>query len=113
MKSHTQRIMNKHTTVKLVASDIRQINKVIKVRKHIYGDLGDTQSFRTRKTWAIKRSPHVFSKSQESFGYEVYHGLINRKSTKQGWPVSFSRIVSSLSHLIPGLHWSFTKKKLS
>jgi ribosomal protein S10 len=101
--------MSNHTTVKLVANNISEIHKVVKVRKTIYGDLGQVESYRTRKVWAIKRSPHVFSKSQESFGYEVYHGLINLKSGGPVWPVSFSRIVASLSHVIPGLHWSFTK----
>lgn len=97
------------TTVKLVTHDISQINQVIKVRKHIYGDLGETKSYRTRKVWAIKRSPHVFSKSQESFGYEVYHGLINLNSNKPTWPINFGRILGCLSHVIPGIYWSFTK----
>ncbi len=103
--------MSNNTTVKLVASDISLITQVIKVRKHIYGDLGEIKSYRTRKVWAIKRSPHVFSKSQESFGYEVYQGLITLSSTTRSWPISFSRIMACLSHVIPGLYWSFTKTR--
>lgn len=92
--------------IKRVAPEIHRIYKIHEIVEVIYG-VTHVESYRTRKIWAIKRSPHVFNKSQETFGYEVYHGVMHLKSN---WPISIKSIITSLAHLVPGVEMSwFTK----
>lgn len=98
--------------VKRISADIKSIQKIYKIKKVIFGDQANNQkTYRTRKLWSIKRSPHVFSKSQESFGYEVYTGNIDIKNkVENNWPINIKEIFNSIMHVVPGIFWTFKSK---
>ena len=103
------------TNIKRISSDYSTISQIVELFKIIYGNVDNFKTYRTRKIWAIKRSPHVFSKSQEAFGYEVYTGQRNINFTQKfrKWPVEIKYVLNSIRHLIPGIFWSFNSKRKS
>lgn len=63
-----------------------------------------------RRSWTRPRSPHVFSKSQETFG-RSHHGISwELRPSGEGVEVPVDWLLSRLDHRVPGtdLSWEVT-----
>lgn len=97
---------------KRISNDLAKRNVIVEMLKLIIGDVQNYKVYRTRKVWSRKRSPHVFSKSQESFGYQVYIGNLNIKTLKpQTNPIEILDVIKCLSHIVPGISWNWISHK--
>lgn len=100
-----------------VSGEYDNLKKVDKCIKHLRSYTSNKVTFKTtryRHIWAMKRSPHVYSKSQESFGYEVYKGnwVINLNNKDGGNVVNtveneYLNVIGCINHILPGLGMSW------
>jgi hypothetical protein len=113
--------------LQLHAGEVKVLQSVeVRLRKCVPGSVS-VHIKRSRHIWARKRSPHVFSKSQESFGLEKYSALLVRAalpaaaaaaaaSGRKSGPSLASgprRLFGAASHMIPGATWSWTRRSQS
>lgn len=104
---------NNKYSFKLISYEQSNLNFIVKMLKLILSEVNNEKSYTSEKKRAIKRSPHVFSKSQESFGYQVYISQFNISQTleqnvnKNSYPVKTIDIVNCINHIIPGLNWNW------
>lgn len=103
---------NNKYNFKIISYEYTKFRFILDIIKLITGDLNNIQSFVSDKKRAIKRSPHVFSKSQESFGYKTYLGVFNINSIpkeKNKYPIEITNIRSIISHIVPGRNWRWNR----